>query len=606
MNKYLRISFTLIGTLFILCLFALITGSRGYSKETPSYAGSVRQIDQVVALANGTESDTTLPHSFSKLPARTPITLFTEICVNDGDCIYVKSIYAPLKVYADDTLVFECGQKGSLPKFMNDPPTTVAIIPLDAFNGTVRLRLEYLSPQTRSTLSIQPFLVGKPADIFLRLKETMGIPFILSLVQITIGLLLIFTALAILLFERKGMVFLYLGLFSLAVGLWCFGECNLTGLIISNSTLLYLFAFMGLYAIPIPLLLFAITIISFHNTRTLYFLCLVNLSAAAAAFLLQLLGIVSFSKNVRFFHVLCPCSLLLLAIYILYEGVRYKNQLAKRFLLPITVLAISAALEVANYSLRFTDVLSCIFQIGAVIFTLMIGVIGGLFVRDALRLKQQKQQLTFEVSLMEAQVAEQKKRHQAFLQNVEAMREQRHDLRHQLAVIRNYSVKGDNQQLTDYLDTLTAQIPFEQEAVYCDNQAVNAIVSHYAAIAEENGIKCSIRLVVPENLEQITDSNLCVIFGNLLENAIEACTRMTEGKKFIRLNSRQQYKLLTITMDNSFDGKLTKRNGKLISSKRADFGIGTNSITAIAEQHGGGAKFEADGFIFLSSVYIRL
>lgn len=384
MNKTMRILLAFSSVLCALCLFALFTGSRGYSKETPSYMGSVQQIKQVSLLKDGMETSVALPHSFSSLPARTPVTLVTKVPVDNGDCLYVKSVYAPLKVYADGALIFECGQEGSFPKFMHDPPTTVAIVPLDAFSGTVQLRLEYLSLQTRSTLPVQPLIVGQSADIFKFLEGTMGVPFIVSLLQITLGLLLIFTAVTILFFERKGLVFLYLGLASLAVGLWCFGECNITGLIIHNATLLYLLAFIGLYIIPVSLMLFITTMVSFRNTRPLHFLYLVNLSAVAAAFLLQVLGFYGFSQSVRFFHVLLPLSLLFLAGYILYEGLRYKNQSAKRFFPPMVVLAVSAVLEAANYSLRFTNVLSSIFQIGATVFTLMTGVIGGLLVRDAM------------------------------------------------------------------------------------------------------------------------------------------------------------------------------------------------------------------------------
>lgn len=617
MNKAMGAAFSLSGILYVLCLFALLTGSRAYLKQTPSYLGSVQRVERVLALTGGTETgeaetggteaDIPLPYTFSGLAPRTPVTLTAEIPVNEGDCLYVKSVYAPLRVYADGTLIYESGQEGSCPRFMEDPATTVAVLPLDGFTGMVRLRLEYLSPRTRSTLSVQPFLAGRLADILACLLETMGGPFIMSIVQILLGLLLVFIAVTIILFERRGVAFLYLGLSSLAVGIWCFGECNLTGLIIPNPTLLYLLAFAGLYTVPIPLLLFAGTTISFHSQYPLRFLCLADLSAAAVAFLLQLLGIAGFSRSLRVFHVLVSCSLLVLAGYILYEGIRYRNQSARRFFLPMAVLTLSAGLEVVNYSLRFTDVLSSIFQIGAIVFMLMTGVIGGLFVRDALCLTQQKQQLAFEVSLMETQIKEQKKHHQVLLQNAEALREQRHNLRHQLVVIRSYSEEGNNRQLTGYLDTLIAQIPPEQKTLYCENMAVNAIISHYAAIAEERGIACSIRLTVPEHLEQITDSSLCVIFGNLFENAIEACARMTgEGQRFIHLNSRLQYKTLTITMDNSFDGRFTEKDGRLVSSKRDDFGVGTGSVAAVAARHGGSARFEADGRVFLSSVYVRV
>lgn len=605
MNKTLRTLLALSGILYALCLFALYTGCRGYFKETPSYIGSVQQVEQVLAQTGGKEMAVTLPYSFSVPAAHTPVTLRAKVPVGVDDSLYVKSVYAPLKVYANDVLIFSSEQE-DFPRFMEDPATTVAVIPLSQFAGTAQLRLEYLSPRTRHVLPVQPPVIGRQADIFVHLLDTSGLSFIISLLQISLGLLLIFIALAVILFERKGAVFLYLGSFLLATGLWCFGECDLTGLMIPNSTLLYLFAFTGLYIIPVPLLLFAIAMISFHDGRPLHFLCLADLSAVAVALLLQLLGIAGFSRSVFFFQGLIVLSLLFLAGYILYEGLRYQNETAKRFFPPMAVLMVSGVFELANYFLRFTDTLSVIFQIGAVVFTLITGVIGGMLIRDVLELKQQKQQLAFEVDLMKMQTEEQKKRYQVLLQNAKSVREQQHDLRHQLAVIRSYSEEGNNRQLTDYLDTLIAQIPSAPKTSYCENSAVSAVVSHYASIAKSQDIECSICLTVPEHLEQITDSSLCVIFGNLFENAIEACARIPEGQKFIHLNSRLQYKTLTVTMDNSFNGKFAQQDGQLMSAKRNDFGIGTGSVAAVAEQHGGGARFEANGLVFMSSVYVRV
>lgn len=122
MNKKISVVSILPGILYVLCLFALLTGSRGYLKETPSYLDNVRRIDQVTALTGGEESDISLPHNFSPLAARTPVTLTAEFLVDDSECLYVKSVYAPLKVYVNDILVYTSGQEGSFPKFMDDVP----------------------------------------------------------------------------------------------------------------------------------------------------------------------------------------------------------------------------------------------------------------------------------------------------------------------------------------------------------------------------------------------------------------------------------------------------------------------------------------------------
>lgn len=593
-----------VGIVFILTLTALLAGSVLRSPErTPTQP--ITRLAAVTAELDGAKESVTLPHSFGNLAARTPVTLTMAFTPQKGDCLYIKSVYAPLKVYANDALLFEYGQEGSYPAFMQDPATAVRFVPLDSFGKTVQLRMEYLSPAARDVLTVHPILLGTQSAIFDALFAQMGAPFVFALIQLFSGLLLVLIAVLVMLFEKRGVAFLWLGAFAVATGSWALGENNLTGLFISNPTLLYLMAFTGMISFVVPLIYFGLTMVEFHHKRLLLVTALLGGVAAVVGLLLQLTGLVSLSRSMYVYHVLVPISLCVFAALMLYEAIHYKNKSAIRFTLPMGVLALSVVLELLNYQVRFTNVLTSFFQLGVLLFILITGVVAGFFVRDVIGLRSEKQQLEFEVNLMEAQVSEQKKHHQLLLENAQAVKEQRHDLRHQLAVLRSYSEDASSEKLTDYIDTLIAEIPTEQVS-YCENAAVNAIVSHYAALAVKNSIELSVKLTVPEHTEQITDSSLCVIFGNLLENGIEACNRMAEGKKFIRLHSRLQYETLTITMDNSFDGAVNKQGERFVSSKRNELGTGLASVSAMAKKRGGGTSFEADGLVFLSSVYVRI
>ena len=215
-----------------------------------------------------------------------------------------------------------------------------------------------------------------------------------------------------------------------------------------------------------------------------------------------------------------------------------------------------------------------------------------------------QEQLSFETHLLEVQIAEQKKHSQLMVEHAERLRQQRHDLRHQLTAIRGL-VGEDNAPLKEYIDGLIEDIP-KGPQYYCENQAVNAVVSHYAALCKEHGVELTVRLDVPADTEQVTDAELCVIFGNLLENALEACGRMAGGGGSIRLGSDIHLDILTIAMDNSFDGQVRMENGKYRSSKREDFGVGLASIQSVARKCGGDARFEADGSVFRSSVYLHV
>ncbi len=190
------------------------------------------------------------------------------------------------------------------------------------------------------------------------------------------------------------------------------------------------------------------------------------------------------------------------------------------------------------------------------------------------------------------------------MENAQQTRQLRHDLRHQLAAIQTMAGNG-NPRLTEYLSSLIQDIP-AAVTEYCENPVINAVVSRYASICQREGISLSTRLAVPAENPHMADSSLCVIFGNLLENAVEACGRMTEGKKFIHLNSRLDRGILTVTMDNSFSGAVHREKGRFRSSKREDFGVGLASIEAVARRHEGDARFETEGTVFHSLVYGKL
>lgn len=240
--------------------------------------------------------------------------------------------------------------------------------------------------------------------------------------------------------------------------------------------------------------------------------------------------------------------------------------------------------------------LVCVFAI----YYVLLQSLEGLEQQAALR-----QRLVFESRLLEMQLEEEEKRGLLLMETAEQTRQMRHDLRHHLTAILTMA-RDDNPRLSEYIATLIRDIPTAVQD-YCENPTVNAVVSHYAARCQKESIAFAARLTVPAQNEGLDDRALCVVFANLLENAVEACGRITGGKKFIRLSSSLEYGVLTITMDNSFDGQARQEDGKFLSSKRVDApGVGLSSIQAVARAHQGDARFEAEGTVFRSSVYCRL
>ena len=585
--------------------FIIIVSSFGYSMHREKLPKPLYIRDVKVSVGAHAPKSVTLPYDFKNLKPRTPVTVTARIAPNSNDMFCVKTAYAPAKVYTDGVLIYELGKRETYPKFMLDPATEIFLIKPSVYNREVEFKMEFLSPATRSSMTVYPPTMAPFKSLFNEFVVTYKVPFVFSIVQLAAGVFLAIVSLMMLFFERRvSKIFFWLGMFSFVSGLWGFGECNLTALIIKNPTLLYLFAFIGLFTVCIPLLQLANVSIGFKNPKPLSLLSSFLTASVIVALALQFWGIYPLSSSMYAFHFMTTCSLCILSLLTVYEAVKNDNLQAKRFVIPIVILTFASLIEVANYYFKFTYQFASLFQDGVIIFILMMSFTIGFYIKDFASLRKQNEKLAFEIGLMEIQIDEQRKYNELIAGKENVLKKQRHDLHHHLIAIRELAEKG-NEKLDDYLDTLSKNIPAAHIS-YCENKAVSAILSHYAGICKGEQVEFHAKLIVPEMSKTSLNSDLAIIFGNLLENAIEACLKIDKEKRFIRISSDVSYDMLIITMDNSYDGNLLSVDGRFRSTKREGFGIGLSSVQSVAEKYGGNARFEDKDGHFQSSVYINV
>ena len=182
----------------------------------------------------------------------------------------------------------------------------------------------------------------------------------------------------------------------------------------------------------------------------------------------------------------------------------------------------------------------------------------------------------------------------------------RHDLRHHLSVIEGYLQSDNYDELRKYLSEYRSMLPENKELSLCENSAANVIVLHYIEIAREEGISVTTNLYLPNKIG-IADMDLCIVLGNCIENALEACRRMKSGRKYIEINSKIHGDMLGITIDNSFDGKVEEQKGKLLSRKRRyEEGLGVSSVQAVAAKYNGTALFTFNQEEFQASIMLNM
>jgi two-component system, LytTR family, sensor histidine kinase AgrC len=210
----------------------------------------------------------------------------------------------------------------------------------------------------------------------------------------------------------------------------------------------------------------------------------------------------------------------------------------------------------------------------------------------------------------ERHVLLQKKYYEEIDKGIRRQRELLHDTHHHVLAISSFLKAGDYKPLELYVEQLLDKTGREYSKRFCANNMANAIIGGYIKLAEEEGISVSVELDLPEALG-IDDDELCTVFGNTIENAIEACQRIPAGsdhhtRRFINIKSKVDKGRLIIRIENTFDNKLHIDRGEMLSSKGSLGGIGLESVKSVIERYNGSASFETEGSTFILSAVLCL
>ena len=241
-------------------------------------------------------------------------------------------------------------------------------------------------------------------------------------------------------------------------------------------------------------------------------------------------------------------------------------------------------------------------EVGGMLLTVLLAAVLWQDALDAYRFR-----LTYEGTLlrMEQHLAVQKEHYHQMTDQIQKARESAHDLRHHMRTLRAMAEQGNLEQILDYLGQYEPHLREQEVTVFSDHPIADAVLCHYAASARKLRAVYDVRFVVPPNLT-FPDDELCILLGNLLENAVEAMARQKSGTRRLYLRGDTLDGRLRLLMQNSFDGAVRLHGEYYLSSKRGGAGLGLQSVRTIAEKYGGLADFSSEGTVFSSSVLIPL
>ena len=186
---------------------------------------------------------------------------------------------------------------------------------------------------------------------------------------------------------------------------------------------------------------------------------------------------------------------------------------------------------------------------------------------------------------------------------VEKNRELVHDAKNHYLVIREYIRKGDYENLDGYVGGLQQDFARTDAWVYTGNHILDLILGQKQMMAREQGVSFKLQASPLSGLP-FSDREICSLFGNLLDNAIEACGRVRQREAEIRVKIEQQNQMLFMEIANSTDGMPERMDCGFRSRKKdpSRHGYGLKSVERIVMDHDGVIDYNADERSFTVTV----
>ncbi len=365
--------------------------------------------------------------------------------------------------------------------------------------------------------------------------------------------------------------------------------------------------FMKFYPllVHLPVFLAFLFISKFKATKVFFILStLIAISTSFSMVGLSIAFIFNFNKDVA--NIICYI-LYLPTWFMLYKYLRppflYVLRNSNQGWLGFSIIPISYSVLIYSIGMyNLNEVIDKFSVKYGVLLFIMVFSVYFLFLRF---FKQIREQLILqnEQNLLINQIAAAQLYFEALEESQEKTILYRHDMRHHLNLINSYLAYNNKDAAQKYIAEVDQTIDNAVVEKYCTNYTVNLILYSYISHAKKEDIEVDAQIELPEQ-NIISDMDLCVIFGNTIENAVNACKCISSIKdKYIKIVCKNKNNKVFIQITNSYEGKVDFLDDIPISNKE-NHGLGTKSIAAIAHKYGGVYSFDAERGVFTTSIIL--
>lgn len=181
-------------------------------------------------------------------------------------------------------------------------------------------------------------------------------------------------------------------------------------------------------------------------------------------------------------------------------------------------------------------------------------------------------------------------------ENAQAISALRHDLKNHLLSLKLLNENGSTEEIKAYIDSLLEQGNPPRKVFHTGNDLADGLLSMKLDAENTKDIEVKVSMDL-SSATFLTNEDLCVIMGNALDNAVEACSKVKGRKRFIYINGSLSANYLLLRFENSCAGIPTLINGLPEASKKDSLshGYGLKNVSNILKKYDGNMNISKGG-----------
>lgn len=215
--------------------------------------------------------------------------------------------------------------------------------------------------------------------------------------------------------------------------------------------------------------------------------------------------------------------------------------------------------------------------------------------------------LQYENAVINELLKKTEKQHKISRENIEYINGKVHDLKHQIAAIKNMIASGIvTPETHEKLSELEKTAKVYDDTVYTGNNILDSLLTEHKIYCENNNIHLDY-VIDGAALSFLEPVDMYVIFGNALDNAAESVLKIDDAeKRIITINAGRSGGFVNIRIENPYSGEISFVNGIPHTSKEGEsfHGFGIKSIRYIVKKYGGNVAISTEDNVFTLSILI--